>query len=85
MGIFNQRQQQPGQMNQQQMQTMARQELEDFGRNLDVNIEKSGMYIPQNLRGDLPSMCRYLINSGKVPAERMRFAQPLIDRLMGRR
>lgn len=83
MSIFG-GQQQP-KLNQQQMQAMAQQELDDFKNNMNAYIDKSGMDIPQNLRGDVPGMCRYLIQSGRVPAERMRFAQPLIDRLMGRR
>ena len=87
MSIFGQRQQpaQGQQMNQQQMQAMAQQELEDFGRNMGSYIDKSGINIPQEMRGDVPAMCRYLIQSGQVPQERMRIAQPLINRLMGRR
>ena len=85
MSIFgNQGRQQP-QMSQQQMQAIAQQQLEDFGNNMGSYIDRSGMNIPQEMRGNVPAMCRHLIQSGQVPQERLRIAQPLIDRLLGRR
>ena len=48
-------------------------------------IQRAGVSVPQNLRGDPQAMAMHLIQSGQVPQSRLRMVQPLIDRMMGRR
>ena len=73
------------QMDQRQMQAMAQRELDDFGKNIDRYIDKSGIDFPPEIRGNVPAMCRWMIENRRVPAQNMRIAQPLINRLFGRR
>lgn len=79
---------QPGQtvpLDQRQMRQMAQRELQNFGQNIDTYIDKSGIQFPQEIRGNIPAMCRWMLENNKVPEDRLRIAQPLINRLMGRR
>lgn len=87
MGFFNGQAQQPAgqQMSRQQMQAIADQQLQAFGQNLDANIRRSGIQFPPEIRGNVPAMCKWMLESGKVPEDRLRIAQPLINRLFGRR
>ena len=73
------------QMDQRQMQAMAQRELDDFGKNINQYIERSGIDFPKEIRGNVPAMCRWMIENGKVQAQNMRFAQPLINRLFSHR
>lgn len=87
MGIFggNDRQQPPRQMSQAQMQAIANEQLQEFGNNVDRYIEQSGINFPREIRGNIPAMCQWMIQNGKVPERNLRIAQPLINRLFPRR
>lgn len=87
MGFFggNDRQQPPRQMSQAQMQAIANEQLQEFGNNVDRYIEQSGINFPREIRGNIPAMCQWMIQSGKVPERNLRIAQPLINRLFQRR
>lgn len=63
----------------------VKREIDAISANPAQFIEPSGMNIPQEMQNDPRSMCVHLINSGQVPQARLRFAQPLINRLMGHR
>lgn len=81
----NDRQQPPRQMSQAQMQAIANEQLQEFGNNVDKYIEQSGINFPREIRGNIPAMCQWMIQNGKVPEKNLRIAQPLIDRLFQRR
>lgn len=91
MAFFNDHQAQavkPGQgvqLDQRQMQQIAQHQLQDFGQNIDRYIDQSGIQFPQEIRGDIPAMCKWMLENNQVPNNRLRIAQPLINRLMGRR
>lgn len=87
MGFFggNDRQQPPRQMSQAQMQAIANEQLQEFGNNVDRYIEQSGINFPCEIRGNIPAMCQWMIQNGKVPERNLRIAQPLINRLFPRR
>ena len=86
MGFFggNDRQQPPRQMSQAQMQAIANEQLQEFGNNVDRYIEQSGINFPREIRGNIPAMCQWMIQNGKVPERNLRIAQPLINRLFPR-
>lgn len=71
----------------QQQPTSAdvQREIDAISKNPAQFIGPSGMNIPTEMQRDPRTMCLHLINSGQVPEARLRFAQPLINRLMGRR
>ena len=87
MGFFggNDRQQPPRQMSQAQMQAIANEQLQEFGNNVHRYIEQSGINFPREIRGNIPAMCQWMIQNGKVPERNLRIAQPLINRLFPRR
>ena len=87
VGFFNGESRQPSgqQMSQAQMQAIANERLQEFGNNVDRYIEKSGIQFPREIRGNIPAMCQWMIQNGKVPERNLRIAQPLINRLFPRR
>ena len=89
MGFFDRQQTAPGaqprQMSQKEMQQAFMRDVNGLRENTAQYIQRAGMNIPQNLRGDPQTMAMHLIQSGQVPQERLRMVQPLINRMMGRR
>lgn len=84
MGFFD-RKQQEGQMSQIEMQQAFLRDVDGLQRNTDRYIQRAGVDIPQNLRGNPQAMAMHLIQSGQIPQDRLRMVQPLINRMMGRR
>lgn len=86
MGFFDQHRQ-PAQQGQQRRPTSedVAREIEDIRSNTNRYIQQAGVDIPQEMQNDPRAMCLHLINSGQVDQSRLRFAQPLIHQLMGRR
>lgn len=84
MGFFDRRQQ-GGQMSQEEMQQAFMRDVDGLQRNTDRYIQRAGVDIPQNLRGNPQAMATHLIQSGQIPQDRLRMVQPLINRMMGRR
>lgn len=84
MGFFD-RKQQGGQMSQEEMQQAFLRDVDGLQRNTDRYIQRAGVDIPQNLRGNPQAMAMHLIQSGQIPQDRLRMVQPLINRMMGRR
>lgn len=84
MGFFDKKEQ-PGQMSQQDMQQAFMRDVDGLRRNADSYIQRAGVDIPQNLRGNPQAMAMHLIQSGQIPQDRLRMVQPFINRMMGRR
>lgn len=84
MGFFDKKEQ-PGQMSQQDMQQAFMRDVDGLRRNADPYIQRAGVDIPQNLRGNPQAMAMHLIQSGQIPQDRLRMVQPFINRMMGRR
>lgn len=84
MGFFD-RKQQEGQMSQTEMQRAFMRDVDGLQRNTDRYIQRAGMDIPQNLRGNPQAMAMHLIQSGQIPQDWLRMVQPFINRMMGRR
>lgn len=82
MGFFDQRQQE-GQMSQEDMQRAFMRDVDGLQRNTDRYIQRAGVDIPQNLRGNPQAMAMHLIQSGQIPQDRLRMVQPFINRMMG--
>lgn len=84
MGFFDKKEQ-PGQMSQQDMQQAFMRDVDGLRRNVDPYIQRAGVDIPQNLMGNPRAMAMHLIQSGQADSVGLRIAQPLINRMMGRR
>lgn len=63
----------------------VQREIDDISANTARYIQQAGVNIPPEIQNDPRAMCMHLLNSGQVAAPRLRFAQPLINQLMGRR
>lgn len=89
MGFFDRQTAAPagqrGQMTEQEMQQAFLRDARGLKNDTARYIERAGVDIPKNLRGDPRAMAMHLIQSGQVPQQRLRMVQPLIDRMMGRR
>lgn len=72
-------------MSQEDMQQAFLRDVDGLQRNTDRYIQRAGVDIPQNLRGNPQAMAMHLIQSGQIPQDRLRMVQPLINRMMGRR
>lgn len=84
MGFFDRRQQ-GGQMSQEEMQRAFMRDAEGLSRDPERYIRQKHKDIPQNLMGNPHAMAMHLIQTGQADSMGLRIAQPLINRMMGRR
>lgn len=63
----------------------VQREIDDISANTARYIQQAGVNIPKEIQNDPRAMCMHLLNSGQVAAPRLRFAQPLINQLLGRK